>query len=365
MRGMAAAGLFRVIQVALLPVGMVGYLRAVPQLLLYSRRTGISATLLASLYTRYMQHRLGTRPDEPAARLMMVMPNVSREGFRLETIPTMTAHLVTGRVPWIYRYPYEGVPPMRHQQTARTSFYDAALHRHLPGIEQLVILGAGFDTRAYRLPPEANVRCFEIDQPRTQAFKLRMLRDAGLAAHLATYVAADFQAEDWFEKLVASGFDPARPAFFLWEAVTMYLDRDSVERTLRRIAGTAPGSVVAFDYFSAEIIASRSPYMRYARAATKFAGEPLTFGIDNTPPARARAAEFVGAFGLTLEEHRNFGQETRRRPAPAGFVTAVVGGPSQRQAAQRTAANRPYSRALRRVLSLPTARSPSNSQPGS
>jgi len=105
----------------------------------------------------------------------------------------------------------------------------------------------------------------------------------------------------------------------------MYLDRASVEDTLRRIAGTAPGSVVAFDYFSADTLASRSPFMRYARAATKFVGEPLTFGIDNMPPARDSAAEFVAAFGLNLEEHRNFGSETRRRQSPAGFVTATVG----------------------------------------
>jgi hypothetical protein len=66
--------------------------------------------------------------------------------------------------------------------------------------------------------------------------------------------------------------------------------------------------------------------MRYLREMAKFAGEPITFGIDNAPPARERAAEYVGAFGLTLEEHRNFGKETRGRRAPAGFVTATVGG---------------------------------------
>jgi methyltransferase (TIGR00027 family) len=329
MRGLPAAALFRVVQVALLPVGTVGYLLGVPKLLLYSRRTAVSATILASLYARYMEHRLGTRPDEPAARLMRVMPNVSRLGFALETSPTMAAHLLTGYVPRIYRYPYPGSPPMHHHASARTSFYDAALRRHLPGIDQLVILGAGFDTRAYRLSPENPVQCFEIDQPRTQTFKLEMLKDAGLATSLATYVAADFETEDWFGKLVAAGYDPARPTFFLWEGVTMYLDRDSVEATLRRIAGTAPGSVVAFDYFSATIVKSMSLYMRYARATTNFIGEPITFGIDNTPPARERAAEFVAAFDLALEEHRNIGTETRRRPAPAGFITAIVGRPAQ------------------------------------
>jgi methyltransferase (TIGR00027 family) len=324
-RGPAAAALFRLIQLALLPLGAAGYLWALPKLLVYSRRTGVSATLLASLHTRFMQHRLGTRDDEPAERLMMVMPNVSRTGFGLVAAPTVAAHRATGYVPRIYRYPYEGEAPLRHQDSARTSFFDAALRRHLPGVDQLVILGAGFDTRAFRLSGAGQVRCFEVDKPRTQAFKLGMLNRAGLPTQQASYVAADLRAEDWWNKLVAAGFDPDRPAFFLWEAVTMYLDRGSVESTLRRIAGASPGSVVSFDYFATQTLASRSPYMRFARAATAFVGEPLDFGIDNTPPARDRAGEFLRPFGLAVEVHRNFGKERRRRGAPAGFVTAVVG----------------------------------------
>lgn len=324
-QGPAAAALFRVIQLALLPAGTAGYLWALPKLLVYSRRTGVSATLLASLHTRFMQHRLGTRDDEPAERLMMVMPNVSRTGFSLVAAPTIAAHRATGYVPRVYRYPYEGEAPLRHQDSARTSFFDAALQRHLPGVGQLVILGAGFDTRAFRLSGADHVRCFEVDKPLTQAFKLGMLKRAGLSTQLASYVAADLRTQDWWSKLLAAGFDPDRPAFFLWEAVTMYLDRASVEATLRRIGGGAAGSVVSFDYFAAQTLASRSPYMRYGRAAAAFAGEPLDFGIDNTPPARDRAVEFLRPFGLAVEEHRNFGKETRRRGAPAGFVTAVVG----------------------------------------
>jgi O-methyltransferase involved in polyketide biosynthesis len=78
----------------------------------------------------------------------------------------------------------------------------------------------------------------------------------------------------------------------------MYLDREAVEATLRRIAGTAAGSVVAFDYFSAEIIESRSLFMRYARAVVRLTGEP--------------------------EEQRNFGPETDRKRAMAGFAAAIV-----------------------------------------
>jgi methyltransferase (TIGR00027 family) len=299
----------------------------VVKLIVYSRRSGASATVLASLYTRWMQHKLGTRRDEPCVRLMMVLPNVSHLGLRLLTGPTLLAHRLTGYVPRIYRYPYEGVPPMKDQPAARTTFFDAALERHLAGIDQLVILGAGFDTRSYKLTADARmVRCFEIDEPKTQAFKREMLREAGIDTSRITYVPADFEEEDWLGKLAEAGFEQYMPSFFLWEAVTMYLNREAVEGTLRKIAATATGSVVAFDYFSSELIEERSLFMRYARAVISATGEPWKFGIDNTPPMRRRVAAFLESCGLSLEEQRNFGQETDGIRAIAGFATGVVRG---------------------------------------
>jgi len=320
----AAGGAFRLVQACLFPVAVPAYAVLVARLLWSSRRSGVSATVLASLYTRSVQHRLGTREDAPAAELIRRIPAVSRPALALVTAPTLVAHRLTGHVPRIYRYPYEGAPPLAHQAAARTTFYDAALARHLGDVDQLVVLGAGLDTRAHRLPPGTPVRCFEVDAPRTQAFKRDLLSRAGLTSTGVTFVPVDFRTEHWLERITEAGFDPARRSFFLWEAVTMYLDRDAVEDTLSAIAATAGGSVVAFDYFSAEVLASRSPWMRYARATTRFVGEPLTFGLDTTPPARDRVAEFLAPWGLVLEEHRVFGRETRRRHAPAGFATAVL-----------------------------------------
>lgn len=324
MRDIVTRSAFRAIQVAGLPLATVGYVFFVIRLIMYSRRSGASATILASFYTRWMQHELGTRTDWPCALLMKVLPFVSQQELRLVTGPTLLAHRLTGYVPRIYRYPYEGLPPMRDQPAARTTFFDAALERHLADIEQLVILGAGLDTRAYRLQEVKGLRCFEVDTPRTQAFKREMLRKASVDTSRVTYVPADFEEEDWFEKLVGARFEPSKTSFFVWEAVTMYLEREAVESTLRKIAGTAPGTSVAFDYFSTELLEGRSLFLRYARAVIKLVGEPWRFGMDTTPPVRQRVADFVGSCGLSLEEQRNFGQESERKHTVAGFVTAVV-----------------------------------------
>jgi methyltransferase (TIGR00027 family) len=322
MRNIVKAAIFRLIQIAWLPITLISYVFFVIKLIIFSRKSGVSSTTLASLYTRWMQHKLGTRLDEPAVRLMMVLPNVSHLGLRLVTGGTLLAHRLTGYVPAIYRFPFEGEPQMAQEPAARTTFFDAALARHLSDIDQLVILGAGWDTRSYRMPKA--IHCFEIDTPKTQESKRQMLKKAGLDATRITFVPADFMKEDWLEKLAHAGFDPHKPTFFLWEAVTMYLDREAVESTLRKIASTASGSAVAFDYFHADLIGAQSPFWRYARAVTNAIGEPFTFGIDSTKPSSKYVAAFLASCGLSMEEQRNFGQETDRKPAMGGFTAAIV-----------------------------------------
>jgi O-methyltransferase involved in polyketide biosynthesis len=104
----------------------------------------------------------------------------------------------------------------------------------------------------------------------------------------------------------------------------MYLSREAVEATLRKIAGTAKDSVVAFDYFTNEPLKSQALYLCYAKLMTRFAGETLKFGIDSTPPSNERVAEFLISCGLSLGEHRTLGQETEGNCAWRGFATEIV-----------------------------------------
>jgi len=78
------------------------------------------------------------------------------------------------------------------------------------------------------------------------------------------------------------------------------------------------------DYFNADLIESQSLSMRYTRAVLNATGEPLTFGIVSAPPSSKHVAAFLASCGLSMEEQRNFGEETDRKPAMAGFTTAIV-----------------------------------------
>jgi methyltransferase (TIGR00027 family) len=309
------------------PVILLGYIFWVAKLAA-GGRSGVSVTAQGPLSVRFAEHNFGTRRDEAADRLMRVLPGVPGLGLRLTTGPVLLAHRLTGYVPWAFRYPFVGEVPPRYEAAARIWFFDAAVDRYLPDVTQFVILGAGFDTRAYRLPKDIPVRVFEVDSPGTQTVKRQALQAAGIDSSAVTFAAADFEKDDWLARLAAAGFDPAERTLFLWEGVTMYLDREAVEESLRKIASTAQGSAVAFDYFTTEALESRALYWRFGRAAATSAGEALKFGVDSTPPSRERLAELLGSCGLSVADQRTLGDDTPTRRAWGGFATATVGGPS-------------------------------------
>ncbi len=318
------AAIYYFLSVLLFPVTLLGYVIWVGGALLTGRASGVSGTAQGPLSARFFEHKLGTRQDEAANRLMMALPNVPPLGLRLFLWPMLLAHRLTGYVPKAFRYPYEEDVSPQFEASARMTFFDAVVNRYLSDIDQFVILGAGFDTRAFRLPKDVHVRSFEVDAPKTQAVKREILEKVGIDLTGVTFVAADFEKDDWLTRLVDAGFDRGKLALFLWEGVVPYLDREAVDSTLRQIASTAKGSVVTFDYMTTEPLESRALYFRFARAATKAAGEPLKFGIDSTPPSRERLAELLQSCGLALVEQRTLGQEIAGKRAWGGFATAIV-----------------------------------------
>ena len=125
-------------------------------------------------------------------------------------------------------------------------FWQAAVAR---GVSQLVVLGAGLDTYAYRTNLLDRLRVFEVDYPATQAWKRERLAEASIAIPDAlTFAPVDFERESLAEGLAAAGFDPARQSFFTWLGVVPYLTEQAVFATLGFIASLPGGAHVVFDY---------------------------------------------------------------------------------------------------------------------
>jgi len=132
----------------------------------------------------------------------------------------------------------------------RTVVLDRAIASAAP-IAQLVILGAGFDTRAWRLGALEEATVFEVDHPSTQALKRERAEAIPTKARQVRFVATDFQRDELAASLRAAGYDVGRPTFWLWEGVTMYLRPEAVAANLSAFAGlSAPGSHLAMTYLS-------------------------------------------------------------------------------------------------------------------
>jgi len=146
------------------------------------------------------------------------------------------------------------------------------------GLDQVVILGAGFDTRAYRIPGIEKTRVFEIDHPATQEVKLLKLKKVfdPLPGHV-TFVPVDFNTQVLGERLAASGYNEKGKTLFIWQGVTYFLTPEGMDNTLAFIAGhSAPGSTVIFDYMYKATLADPK-----LQRAGKMSGEPYQFGVDH------------------------------------------------------------------------------------
>jgi methyltransferase (TIGR00027 family) len=139
---------------------------------------------------------------------------------------------------------------MRLFISIRTRFAEDALAAaHARGVRQLLVLGAGLDTYAYRSALPDGLRIFEVDHPTAQVWKREQLAAADIRLPGApTYVPVDFERENCGEDLIAAGFDPGVPTFVTWLGVVPYLTEKSIWSTLGYFGSLPGGAEVVFDY---------------------------------------------------------------------------------------------------------------------
>jgi methyltransferase (TIGR00027 family) len=138
--------------------------------------------------------------------------------------------------------------PMGTYLQFRTVILDRALTSSLP-MEQLVVLGAGLDSRAWRLDCLKDTVVFEVDFPSSQTWKRERAASVPYKAKDVRFVALDFERDQLAPLIRGAGFNPSKPAFWLWEGVTMYLSPEAVSANLGAIAAlSAPGSRIALSY---------------------------------------------------------------------------------------------------------------------
>jgi methyltransferase (TIGR00027 family) len=192
----------------------------------------------------------------------------------------------------------------------RTRVIDDALRAFVAGGgRQLVVLGAGYDCRALRLPELAGVRVIEVDHPATQGHKREVLERLH-ATSPATYVTWNFEERPMAElpaALATAGLDLAAPTFTIWEGVTMYLTEPAIDSSLRAIRQwSAPGSQLAMTYVARRKTRRPSITTAAIKAVVARIGEPWRWAWD---PAELPA--YLAQRGFALHRDASMADSAR------------------------------------------------------
>ncbi len=254
------------------------------------------------------------KPDRPSTTAennaaLRAVETMRQEDERIFSDP-FAAMFLTDRLSDVLRSPafrerllsgWEGIAPgVCGAVLVRTRFVDDCLTEAVgSGLAQLVVLGAGYDTRALRFSGLlGGVSVFELDHPATQAVKLEKIRRhmGSLPRHVA-YIPIEFEKESPAEKLFERSYDPAAKTLFIWEGVTYYIPPPAVDRILSFVAGSSgAGSGIVFDYFPPSVAGGSCacPEATGLREGLKRFGEEILFGI-----APDRVADFLNARGFS------------------------------------------------------------------
>jgi methyltransferase (TIGR00027 family) len=175
-------------------------------------------------------------------------------------------------------------PGLNNSIVARVRFFDDFVKRLMDeGILQLVILGAGYDSRAYRIEGLKKIRTFEVDQPATQAVKIDKIKE--IFGHLpdhVVHVSADLGRDDLGQRLAEKGYDRSLKTLFIMEGILMYLQPTAVDGILSFVVkNSIKGNSILFDYHpqsmvdgSSELAAGMNIWNHVSQL-----GEPFQFGI--------------------------------------------------------------------------------------
>ncbi len=214
----------------------------------------------------------------------------------------------------------QGWPYTRSSAVVRTRLIDDLVRDSVhAGARQLVLLGAGFDSRAFRLDETRHIRTFEVDHPATQRAKrerLKLILEP--PPENVHFVELDFETDKLESKLRHAGFDDKIPAVVLWEGVVSYLSESAVNANLLLLSRLlAPYSRLILTYVHKGALDGSVTFRGSRRWTSRVrrSGEPFIFGFDP-----AALANTLSQFGFRLESDLSTADAARRYCATNGRI---------------------------------------------
>jgi len=222
---------------------------------------------------------------------------------------------------WMIRASEKRMPGIWGGMLCRKRYIDEKLAAAAGSIDAVVNLGAGFDTRACRLPALARVPVWELDQPHNIEPKRKRLR--GIFQRIPGHVmlvAMDFEHDDIAATLAAHGYAAGRRTFFVWEAVTQYLTEEGVRATMELLARAVPGSRMVFTYVRSDFVDGREKYGQEALYEKYVVKQRIwRFGLEPD-----HVAAFLAPYGWRVVEHVGYDDLAERYIVPTGRTMATT-----------------------------------------
>lgn len=197
----------------------------------------------------------------------------------------------------------------------RKRFIGDKLDAELAGVDAVVVLGAGMDTRCYRLARRIHLPAFEVDLPVNIARKAATVRRVlGELPRSVRLVALDFERDDLLTALAEHGYHTDYRTFFIWEGVTQYLTENAVRATLESLRPVAPGSRLVFTYVRRDFIDGTNRYgARTLYRTVRQRRQLWHFGMKPE-----EVASFIADYGWRLIEQIGPDQLVQRYVEPTG-----------------------------------------------
>lgn len=269
------------------------------------------------------------RPSLTAHVMAAVRAGLTNQGLLSDHYAWLFARPPIRVLARLVRTPLRNLPLLRElvgNVAGRTMLFDTLLQSALDaGVRQVVILGAGYDSRSYRFS-RSDVLFVEVDIAETQASKVRRLQRSGTDVSHVTFLAVDFEQESLFERL-SKHIDKQRPTIFLWEGVVEYLPEEAVRHTLRSLARVAgPTSQLVFDLPHASYACA--PVVDFAsRSLSRLLGEPKGLAMEPEALHKLLSEEGWGVemvYEITQLHRQYFSNVISRSPTPHNYYVHAV-----------------------------------------
>ena len=304
------------IQIIFIPFAIIGLIDAIYREMGNTKKLGVSFTAVKALQYRWFMHYFNARPDHLSVAFIKKFPCESHFGLWTNLGALIISQRLFGFTTRFGKVDEPGEETLISSTGSRVLIFDRIMEKYVDELEQIVIPGAGFDLIALHFTKGKKVKVFELDQDKTLNVKVETLKKAGLKHDWITYIPVDYSNESWVDKLLEAGFDRTKKTLFLWQSVSLYLEADIVNETLRKMADLCTdGSIIAQDFYSKAFISGETSKLvkRSMRIIEKM-GEPWKFGIDMSNDPKAAVESYLKECGLKTTEHIQFSEKLDIEP---------------------------------------------------